>query len=303
AASMAFMPDVGPVDSLSGLNLRTCPLHMRYVVSLDSSHHPGSYSKATSFVRSPTTDALVVTVTVTTTVDADVAAGSKAKDVSKGFENIGDSTSAEMDLFAFIRHSDPTKVQIGERELVGHEVKLLKITEGRTVPLSPPVTTTPKDSGDSFDKLFDDADQEHVIPRSDDVLEEAIAKDASEVVAEQPHKKRKRKVTGNASTSAYPPKKLRDDYQSLPPTTSKKSLAALLDMILKGSDLPSSVTEPLIAASMAFMPDVGPVDSLSGLNLRTCPLHMRELKNPPIRLRDRKGQWKEKAKNTPTSRC
>nr|GFD57717.1 hypothetical protein [Tanacetum cinerariifolium] len=51
-------------------------------------------SKATSFVRSPTTDALVVTVTVTTTVDADVAAGSKAKDVSKGFENIGDSTSA-----------------------------------------------------------------------------------------------------------------------------------------------------------------------------------------------------------------
>nr|GEY99994.1 hypothetical protein [Tanacetum cinerariifolium] len=114
-----------------------------------------------------------------------------------------------MDLFAFIRHSDPTKVRIGERELAEHEVKLLKMTEGRTVPLSPPVTTALEDhavlgdSGDSIDKLFDDANQEH----------------------------------------------------SLPPTTSGVSFAALLDMIPKGSDLPSGVMEPLIAASVASMPD------------------------------------------------
>nr|GFD11755.1 hypothetical protein [Tanacetum cinerariifolium] len=73
---------------------------------------------------------------------------------------------------------------------------------------------------------------------------------------EHAHKKRKRKVTGEASGSAYPPKKLRDDYQSLPPTTSGVSFAALLDMIPKGSDLPSGVMEPLIAASVASMPDV-----------------------------------------------
>nr|GEZ93186.1 hypothetical protein [Tanacetum cinerariifolium] len=43
---------------------------------------------------SPATDASVVTIAVTTTVDADVATGSKAKDMSKDFKNVGDSTSA-----------------------------------------------------------------------------------------------------------------------------------------------------------------------------------------------------------------
>ncbi|GKG13610.1 hypothetical protein Tco_0350570, partial [Tanacetum coccineum] len=93
-AYVAPMPDVGPVDSVSGLNLRTLPPYERYVVSSDGSHHSGSYSEATSFVRSLVADAPVVTVAVTTTVDADVAVGSKARDVSKIFENIGDSTSA-----------------------------------------------------------------------------------------------------------------------------------------------------------------------------------------------------------------
>nr|GEZ56302.1 hypothetical protein [Tanacetum cinerariifolium] len=83
------------------------------------------------------------------------------------------------------------------------------------------------------------------------------------------------RVTGDSSGSAYPPKKLGDDYQSLPLTTSGKSLDALLDMILKGSDLLSGVTELPIVAVVAFMPDVGPVDSLSRLNLRTRPPHVR----------------------------
>nr|GEX79765.1 hypothetical protein [Tanacetum cinerariifolium] len=98
-----------------------------------------------------------------------------------------------MDLFAFIRHSDPTKVRIREIELAERDVKLLKMTEARTVPLSSPVTAATEDSGDSIDKLFDDADQKHVVERSDDVLEETIAEDDSEVIVDQPHKKRKRK--------------------------------------------------------------------------------------------------------------
>nr|GFA38161.1 hypothetical protein [Tanacetum cinerariifolium] len=53
-------------------------------------------------------------------------------------------------------------------------VGLLKITEGHTVPLSPPATTTSEDSGDIIDKSFDDADQEHVVENSDDVLEELL---------------------------------------------------------------------------------------------------------------------------------
>nr|GEX26221.1 hypothetical protein [Tanacetum cinerariifolium] len=132
-----------------------------------------------------------------------------------------------MDLFAFIHHSNPTKVRIGERELAEREVGLLKMTKGRTVPLSPPATMTPEDSGDSGDKLFDDADQEHVVKKSDDVLEETIAKDASKFVAEKARKKRKRKVVGDASGSTYPPKELRDDHQSLLPNTGRKSLVTL----------------------------------------------------------------------------
>nr|GEZ05628.1 hypothetical protein [Tanacetum cinerariifolium] len=54
------------------------------------------------------------------------------------------------------------------------EVGLLKITEGHTVPLSRPATTALEDSGDIIDKSFDDADQEHVVENSDDVLEELL---------------------------------------------------------------------------------------------------------------------------------
>ncbi|GKF82110.1 hypothetical protein Tco_0243766 [Tanacetum coccineum] len=80
---------------MSGLNLRTRPPHVRYVVSSDDFHHSGSYSEATSFVRSLVVDAPVVTVAVTTTVFADVAdvSRSKTRDESKNLENIRDSAS------------------------------------------------------------------------------------------------------------------------------------------------------------------------------------------------------------------
>ncbi|GKA46163.1 hypothetical protein Tco_0738959 [Tanacetum coccineum] len=65
----------------------------------------------------------------------------------------------EMDLFAFIRHPDPTKVRIGERDLAER-------------------------------KLFDeggDAGQEHSVERDDDILEEIVAKDVSEKLKEDYH--------------------------------------------------------------------------------------------------------------------
>ncbi|GKD82169.1 hypothetical protein Tco_1349008 [Tanacetum coccineum] len=137
---------------------------------------------------------------------------------------------AEMDLFAFIRHSDPTKVVVGERNVTDGEAKLFVSNEGRTVPLVLPASAALGGSSDSIDKLFDegdDAEQEHSIERDDDALEETIAKDVSEVVVEKAKKKRKRKVTEDASGSTYPPKKLRDDYQSVPSNTGGKSLAAI----------------------------------------------------------------------------
>ncbi|GKF72279.1 hypothetical protein Tco_0208393, partial [Tanacetum coccineum] len=62
----------------------------------------------------------------------------------------------EMDLFVFIRHSDPTKVRVGERNLAECEVKLLQMTEGRTVSLNPLVTAASGDGSDSIDKIFDE---------------------------------------------------------------------------------------------------------------------------------------------------
>nr|GEX83032.1 hypothetical protein [Tanacetum cinerariifolium] len=87
------MSDVSLMDSVSGLNLRTRPPHVRCVFSSDSSHHSGSYSEIVSLVRSDA-DVPVVTVAVTTTVDANVATGLKAKDAPKDFEHIGDYVSS-----------------------------------------------------------------------------------------------------------------------------------------------------------------------------------------------------------------
>nr|GEU53566.1 hypothetical protein [Tanacetum cinerariifolium] len=184
----------------------------------------------------------------------------------------------EMDLYAFVCHSDPTKVRIRERDLAEREVELLKMTEGRTVSLDPLATTASRGSGDSIDKLFDeedDAGQEHSVKKDDDVLDETIARDVSDVAIEKAKKKQKRKVTGDASGSTHPPKKLSDDYQFALPNTSGKSLATLCGLVPDSSGIPSGVTEPLIAAFVAPMPNVGPTDSVSGLSLRTCPPNMR----------------------------
>nr|GEU43652.1 hypothetical protein [Tanacetum cinerariifolium] len=136
-----------------------------------------------------------------------------------------------MDLFVFIRHSDPIKVWIWERDLVKKEVRMLKMTEGHNISLDPLATAASGGCGDSIDKLFNEG------------------------------------VTGDASGSTYPPKKLRDDYMYVPPNTSGKSLATLCGLVLDGSGIPSGVTEPLIAASVALTPDVGPTVRAQLMNL------------------------------------
>nr|GEU29706.1 hypothetical protein [Tanacetum cinerariifolium] len=85
----------------------------------------------------------------------------------------------EIDLFAFIRYSDPTKVVLGERNVADGEAKLLDSPKGHTVPLTPPAPTALGDSGDSIDKFFDEengAEQERSTEKGDDVLEETIAR-------------------------------------------------------------------------------------------------------------------------------
>ncbi|GKA31534.1 hypothetical protein Tco_0717839 [Tanacetum coccineum] len=116
-----------------------------------------------------------------------------------------------MDLFAFIHHSDPTKVRVGERNIAERE----------------------GDSSDSIDKMFDggsDANQEHLAEKDDDVLEEVVALDASEVGAEKAKKKRKR-----------------------------KTLTARRGMIPEGFAIPSDSTGPLVTAFVTPISDVGPI--------------------------------------------
>nr|GEV78740.1 hypothetical protein [Tanacetum cinerariifolium] len=171
-----------------------------------------------------------------------------------------------MDLFAFIRHSDPTKVRIEERDLAEKEVKLLKITEGRTVSLDPPVTAASGDSGDRIDKLFDegnDAGQEHSVKSYDDVLEETVAKGASKVIAEKTKMKRKRKVVGDASGPTFPPKKLREDYHAGASGTGEKSLATIRELVLDGSSVLSRVTGPYTVVFVPHIPDDVPTDFVS----------------------------------------
>nr|GFB66882.1 hypothetical protein [Tanacetum cinerariifolium] len=129
------------------------------------------------------------------------------------------------------------------------------MTEGHTISLDPPATAASGGSGDSIDKLFDEGDdvgQEHSVKKDDDVLDETIARDVLNVAIEKAKKKQKRKVTGDTSGSTHPPKKLKDAYQSAPPNTSGKSLAAFCCLVLNGFGILSGVTEPLIAASVAL---------------------------------------------------
>ncbi|GJW25686.1 hypothetical protein Tco_0039497 [Tanacetum coccineum] len=147
----------------------------------------------------------------------------------------------KMDLFTFIRHSDPTKVRIGEREPEKREVNLQTLTKGRTVLLNPPASAASGGSSDSIDKLFaegGDARQEHSIERDDDVLEETVAKDISEVGVEKTKKKRKRKATRDASSSTLPPKKLREDYHAVTSNICGKSLATIRGLIPEASVTP-----------------------------------------------------------------
>ncbi|GKA39996.1 hypothetical protein Tco_0732589 [Tanacetum coccineum] len=125
-------------------------------------------------------------------------------------------------------------ILLWERDLTEREVKLLKMTEGRTVLLDPLVTAVSGDSGDSIDKLFDDGD--------DDVLEETIAKDAS-------------KAKGGLSCCSF-------QYRG-------KSLASIRDLVPDGSSVPGGVTEPPTVVSVPPTSDDRPTDSVFGLNLRT----------------------------------
>nr|GEW02158.1 hypothetical protein [Tanacetum cinerariifolium] len=184
-----------------------------------------------------------------------------------------------MDLLAFIRTADPTKVKVAERQRAKDEPRLLESIVGRVVPLLPiaPARASNKLEA-SVDKLFDegasrdgrDADVQPVAATTDTIVED--------VVPLQPRRQRKRKtIVADVGGPSHPPKKLRGDFRDLGGvSTSGKSMAAvqslfskvMLDVEAKGEPI---LTLPFITSSVSATPereDRSPADSIPGLNLR-----------------------------------
>ncbi|GJT55904.1 hypothetical protein Tco_0990958 [Tanacetum coccineum] len=110
----------------------------------------------------------------------------------------------EMDLLAFIRTADPTKVRIGERQRGEDEPKLLDTTVGRTVPLLPVAPARAQSELDaSVDRLFDEEgsgneEEPHDSADGDQGAGTLIVSEATEVVAEDviPLRSRQKLVWG-----------------------------------------------------------------------------------------------------------
>ncbi|GJT83300.1 hypothetical protein Tco_1057642 [Tanacetum coccineum] len=130
----------------------------------------------------------------------------------------------EMDIFAFIHATDPTKVKIVEREQNEGEPLLLETTIGRTVPLllvAPDRAESELEA--SVDRLFDEGGSGNQTEQGDSASGgegadvQPVSEPADTVVKDvaplQPRRQRKRKtVVVDAGESSHPPKRLREDH-------------------------------------------------------------------------------------------
>ncbi|GJR96781.1 hypothetical protein Tco_0268955 [Tanacetum coccineum] len=168
-----------------------------------------------------------------------------------------------MDLLAFIRTADPTKVRIGERQRGEDEPKLLDTTVGCTVALLPVAPARAQSELDaSVDRLFDEEgsgneEEPHDSVDGDQSAGTLVVSEAAEVVGED---------------------KLRDDYGGPGrPSVSGKSRSAI-KRLLAGAVLNAKVrggpvpTLPFVTSSVSATlerKDEHLADSVTGLNLRT----------------------------------
>ncbi|GJY64528.1 hypothetical protein Tco_0465988 [Tanacetum coccineum] len=152
----------------------------------------------------------------------------------------------EMDLLAFIRTTDPTKVRISERQCGEDEPKLLDTTVAHTVPLLPVAPARAQSELDaSVDRLFDEEgngneEESHDSVDGDQSAGTLVVSEAAEVVGED---------------------KLRDDYGALggPSATGKSRSAvqrllagAVLNAEVRGGPVP---TLPFVTSSVFATPE------------------------------------------------
>ncbi|GJS75411.1 gypsy type transposase [Tanacetum coccineum] len=196
------------------------------------------------------------------------------------------ATGEEMDLFAFIRHTDPTKVQIGERQIERGQVPLLDSTQGRVIPLAnEDYHGDQNENTESFNEGGGGATQESHSGEADRAGQDEEAtivldEEFQAAVADKPKgTRKKRKVVGGTSGSNLPPKKLREVHDTsgdAGASTVGKSLATLQGL-LKRSTLvveigaTTTATAPFVTSSVTLTPEReggGHIDSVSGPNLR-----------------------------------
>ncbi|GJU34062.1 hypothetical protein Tco_1182416 [Tanacetum coccineum] len=132
------------------------------------------------------------------------------------------ATREEIDLFAFIRHADPTKVRIGERQIEEGQVPLLDSTQGRVIPLA--------NKDDHGDQNENTESLESLNEGGGGAAQESHSKFQVAAADKPKGTRKKRKASGGASGSNLSPKKLREDHGTsgdAGASTAGKSLAAL----------------------------------------------------------------------------
>ncbi|GJV27850.1 hypothetical protein Tco_1384298, partial [Tanacetum coccineum] len=170
----------------------------------------------------------------------------------------------EMDLLSFIRTADPTKVRIGEKQRGEDEPKLLDTTVGRTIPLLSVAPARAESELDaSVDRLFD----------------EVVTTAVEDVIPLHPRRLKKRKTTvSNAGGSSHPPKKLREDHETLSGASVGGKSKYVVQQLLAGAIQNAVVrgepirTLPFVTSTVSATPECEEedhTDSVAGANLRT----------------------------------
>ncbi|GJW44593.1 hypothetical protein Tco_0073392 [Tanacetum coccineum] len=209
------------------------------------------------------------------------------------FHKSGTISLSKMDLLSFIHIPDPTNVRICERHRGEDEPKLLDTTVGRTVPL---LSVTPvraeSELDASIDRLFDEGgsgtqaeqgdsaggggDEQNIVIQP---VITVVTTTVEDVIPLLPRHLKKRKTTvSDAGKSSHPPKKLREDHETLsgasvggkPKSVVQQLLVgAVQNVVVRGDPI---MTLPFVSSSLSAMPEreeEDHTDSLAGANLYT----------------------------------
>nr|GEW51933.1 hypothetical protein [Tanacetum cinerariifolium] len=203
-----------------------------------------------------------------------------------------DKDGEDMDIFAFIHTSDPTKVKVIERERKEDELRLLETTVGHIVPLLPVAPDRDESELDAnVDKLLDEGGSGSQAEQGDSAsgggeqgmniqpVTETTDVVAEDVIPLQLRRLKKRKsLVSDAGGPSHPLKKLREDHGT-PSGTSVggKSMSAVQRLFaravqnaeVRGEPIP---TMPFITSYVSATSErkgEGHTDSITRRNLLT----------------------------------